>query len=191
MEDEESKRKSKEEKTLKSLIWDEFKRCLAFKICLQRYLNSKRKRGRLVNIIISGIAIIGAVCELINHWIPLAILVIVAILNAFRSEIIGLIQPEEELSRLDNLYSFYNLYFVDIEKLWYDFYNKKASEDELSKRFFKLKKSECNNRSLYNKLVRSLNSKDIEFMNNEVKRYTELYSTEKGGKKEMCAKTED
>lgn len=176
MEGKENNRDEREERTLGNLIWDELKRCLAYKVGLQRYVDRQRRTGRLVSIIIAAVAIMGALGDMINHLIPLLALSLVAIATTFRSEIISLIQPEDELNQLDGLYAFYNRHFVKIEQLWYEYHNDKTSHDELSNRLFQIKADESEKRSIYNRLVRKLSKNDQEEMNKMVDYYAKLYA---------------
>ena len=62
-------------------------------------------------------------------------------------QIIKLIQPhilpsEKQIEQLEKITDFYFAHYNDIEHLWYDVQNRNLSNDDIQKRFYKLKKSE-------------------------------------------------
>ncbi len=64
------------------------------------------------------------------------------------------LQSEPELSELDNLSNFYVHYMNSLEKIWYDHEHEFTEEKETMELFFKLKDSECDKESIFNKGVR-------------------------------------
>ena len=87
--------------------------------------------------------------------LPLIAYIIIA-----RISLIKLLQPhlimnEKQLKNLDDIHRFYADYYNDIEKIWYDFESKRIDEEQATKIFFKLKKSETAINPLIAKAIRS------------------------------------
>ena len=145
-------------------IWEELKQAKANILGLQKYTDSRRSWARWYNGIIAAVASLGAIGYSLDEIIPFVSSVIVGALSIAKSIAPNFIQSAQELSELDMLSDFYVRYMNSLEKIWYDFDHDITNEKEAMTRFFKLKETECDKESAYNRGVRYISKK----MQNEI-----------------------
>jgi len=119
------------------------------------YSDWQRIIFRVFNIVILIFSSTGIMGWKIWENLPLIAYIIIA-----RISLIKLLQPhlimnEKQLKNLDDIHRFYADYYNDIEKIWYDFESKRIDEEQATKIFFKLKKSETAINPLIAKAIRS------------------------------------
>ena len=142
-------------------IWEELKQAKANILCLQKYTDIRRAHNRYYNGFIALTASIGALGFPINEYIPLIASLLIGFVSITKSIMPNFLQSEPELSELDNLSNFYVHYMNSLEKIWYDHDHEFTTEKEAMELFFKLKDSECDKESIFNKGVRHI-SKELQ-----------------------------
>lgn len=135
-------------------IWEELKQAKANILCLQKYTDIRCAHNRYYNGFIALTASIGALGFPINEYIPFIASLLIGFVSITKSIMPNFLQSEPELSELDNLSNFYVHYMNSLEKIWYDHEHEFTEEKETMELFFKLKDSECDKESIFNKGVR-------------------------------------
>ena len=121
---------------------------------MQKYTDIRRAHNRYYNGFIALTASIGALGFPINEYIPFIASLLIGFVSITKSIMPNFLQSEPELSELDNLSNFYVHYMNSLEKIWYDHEHEFTEEKETMELFFKLKDSECDKESIFNKGVR-------------------------------------
>lgn len=152
-------------------IWEELKQAKTNIVCIQKYTDTRRKWNRYYSAFVGILSGIGALGYSINEMIPVFTSIIIGIVSVTKSVIPNLMQTEPELSKLDELYSFYARYLNNLEKIWYDLSTGTKNDDESINLFFKLKESECDNEVKMNKYLRSISKKMQNKVDKEVTKY--------------------
>ena len=146
-------------------IWEELKQAKANILGLQKYTDSRRSWARWYNGIIAAVASLGAIGYSLDEIIPFVSSVIVGALSIAKSiPAQAPFVPPRRRPELDMLSDFYVRYMNSLEKIWYDFDHDITNEKETMTRFFKLKETECDKESAYNRGVRYISKK----MQNEI-----------------------
>lgn len=140
-------------------IWEELKQAKANILGLQKYTDNRRSWSRWYNGFIALTASIGALGYSIDAIIPFISSIIVGGTSIAKSIAPNFIQNAQELSELDILSDFYVRYMNSLEKIWYDLDHDITNEKEAMTRFFKLKETECDKESAYNRGVRHITKK--------------------------------
>ena len=135
-------------------IWEELKQAKANILCLQKYTDIRRAHNIYYNGLIALTASIGALGFPINEYIPFIASLLIGFVSITKSIMPNFLQSEPELSELDNLSNFYVHNMNSLEKIWYDHEHEFTEEKETMELFFKLKDSECDKESIFNKGVR-------------------------------------
>lgn len=152
-------------------IWEELKQAKAFIICSQRYTDRQRAYKRYYNLFVAIASSVGALGAAINIYIPFWTSLVVGIVSIIKSISPNFLSTEQELSELDSLYDFYTQYMNSLEEIWYNHFQKITNEKQAMELFFKLKESECNKESQYNKYVRHISKKEQDKINKKAAEY--------------------
>lgn len=157
---------------LRNKIWEEIKQAFANSQCILRYNNRHRKWNRWYDFFIGITAAIGALGYLIDAIWPLVSTFLISVVSFSKPLFPSILQKEEELSSLDGISDFYTLYLTRLEEIFYCLDNKQLSEQEVAKKFFKLKEDECEKQSRMNKLIRSISKSEQKFLDKLADDYT-------------------
>ena len=93
---------------------------------------------------------------LLNEYAPLIGSGIIAFVSVVRAIFPHFLQPEKELCILDGLMDYYNQYMNEMEYLFYRFDHKEIDEKDAIRIIYDLKKDECSQQSIMNRLIRSI-----------------------------------
>ena len=152
-------------------IWEEIKQAKANIICIQKYVDRKRKQNRRFSCAIAILASIGAIGNPLWDKIPLIASILIAFLSISKSIKSNLMQPDADLMPLDSLHVFYLKYINSLEKIWYNFDKRHKNEEETMTEFFVLKTTECDKEAILNKGVRNISKKMQKEIDEEVTEY--------------------
>lgn len=152
-------------------IWEELKQAKANIICLQKYTDKRRANNRCYNGFVAVTVSVGALGYAIDEYIPFVTSILVGFVSITKSIMPNFLQTEPELSDLDGLSDFYVRYMNSLEKIWYDFDNEFIDEQNTMNSFFRLKESECDKESLFNRGVRNISKKLQKKIDDEAEEY--------------------
>lgn len=152
-------------------IWEELKQSKANIIGLQKYTDNRRAWSRWYNGIVAFVAAVGALGYSIDEIIPFITSIIVGVMAIAKSITPTFLQTAQELSELDILSDFYVRYMNSLEEIWYDFDHDNTDETETMRRFFKLKETECDKESAYNRGVRHISKRLQKKINEQSEEY--------------------
>jgi len=158
-----------------SILWEELKKALTYYNEALLYTDRKRKWSRRVDSLLLCVGILATFCREYESWIsPVALVIMTAILSC-KSDILQFLQSEEELSKLDAIGMFYQNYFYEVEKIFFDLHYERIDEEKAMECLRQLRKLEYGKEAEYSKYVRSCNKKDDEYIKEAVKRYYNNY----------------
>lgn len=160
-------------------IWEELKQAKANIICIQKYTDRRRGYNRFYNAFVAITASAGALGSLCNTLIPIYTSIIIGFVSIIKSVIPTFIQGETELSSLDVLADFYNKYLNSLEEIWYEYDHEITNEEDTMKKFFELKKTECDKQSQMNRLVRNITKRFQRKIDEEATNYINTVYYEK------------
>jgi len=127
---------------MRDRIWAELTQSKHSKEFLVLYSRRQRAILRYFNIGILTFSAGGIMGWKIWEDLPLISCVVIAIISLIKLIQPHLIMSDKLLSNLDTIHKFYIEYYNNLEKLWYEYEAGRLSDQESSKRFFKLKESE-------------------------------------------------
>lgn len=152
-------------------IWEELKQAQANVISIREYTDKRRAYDRYYNLFIALVASCGTFGYLFEEKIPLFSSLIIALVSLIKAIFPHIIQPEQELCKLDSIMDYYNNFLVKLEHIYYQLCNQIISEQEAETLIYNLKLEECEKQSVLNKLQRSISNKQKEKNNQEAERY--------------------
>ena len=141
---------------VRNKIWEELKQAHANVLCLCWYTNKQRKREYWYQLFIAFVASGGTFGYLINERAPLIGSGLIALVSVAKSIFPHFLQPEKALCILDGLMDYYNMYMNEMEHLFYRLDNNEIEEKEAVRTIYELKKDECSQQSIMNRLVHSI-----------------------------------
>ena len=156
---------------LRNEICEEMKATKTNSLCCQNYTDKSRKRNRLYNILLVGIATIGAPAFFLNHWCAFITTIIVAIGEFFKNFVPLISQPEKELCNIDDINKFYNELLVKLEDLWDKSELKTQDENNIRKQFTLLRKNSSQPCVEMNKLIHHISDKENQRFMKEADEY--------------------
>ena len=129
---------------MRNRIWNELTQSKHNIEFISLYTNRQRFILRLFNIGVLAFSSAGIMGWGIWDKMPLVSCIIIAVISLVRLLQPHLVMNEKQLKGLDNIHKFYTDYYNKLEKMWYDFENERITEEQATKTFFKLKKTELN-----------------------------------------------
>lgn len=153
-------------------IWEEMKMAKTYQLSCLYYVDKKRKFNRNYNLLIISVSAIGAPTFFISHWCALFTTITASILEVIKTFNPAVCQSEEDLSKLDNLATYYGETLQELEKLW-SVHENSDSPDEVSlrKKMNTILKESSENITLMNKLIHSLKEKEDEQIRKQADNY--------------------
>lgn len=121
---------------MRNKIWYELTKMKFGEIYLSKYLSLQRKLKRTFNIItllLSVSGILGWKFFENYAWIAFILICIMQLFTLVENQII---RSDKEIDQISELKLLYVRYCNKLEKLWYDFHNKKITEEESNSLFF-------------------------------------------------------
>ena len=158
-----------------SILWEELKKALTYYNEALLYTDRNRKKTRWVDTVLLIIGILATFFKDFDDRIsPVALLIMTAVLSC-KSDILRLFQSEEELSKLDAIGTFYQNYFYDVEKIFFDLHYSHIDDEQAMECLRQLRKTEYGKEAEYSKYVRKCSKEDDEYIKNAVERYYNNY----------------
>lgn len=140
---------------MRNRIWTELTQSKHNIEFASKYSDRQRIILRAFNIVILIFSSAGIMGWKIWENLPLIACIIIAGISLIKLLQPHLIMNEKQLKNLDDIHRFYADYYNDLEKLWYDFESERINEEQATKIFFKLKKSETAINPLIAETIRS------------------------------------
>lgn len=128
--------------------------------CCRAYTSKMRSYNRKLKLLIIIATVIGAACFFLNKWFAF-FSTIIAFLGEITPKILPqLIQPEEELAKLDNIASRFEEILMKMESLWNKYENEKFTDEEADELLIRYKAGNAVYIDEMNRLVRKISDKD-------------------------------
>jgi hypothetical protein len=123
-------------------IWYEMVNMKYGEIYLTKYLGLQRnfkKAFQIMTLVVSASGILGWKYFENYAWIAFLLIIAMQLLLLVENQLIRSDKEMEEISKLRILYI---KYFVKLEKLWFDFYSERITENESTDKYFRLRNDE-------------------------------------------------
>ena len=123
-------------------IWYEMVNMKYGEIYLTKYLGLQRnlKKGfQIMTLVVSASGILGWKYFENYAWIAFLLIIAMQLLLLVENQLIRSDKEMEEISKLRMLYT---KYFVKLEKLWFDFYSERITENESMDKYFEYRDTE-------------------------------------------------
>ncbi len=156
---------------IRKRVWEEMNMAKVYSLCLLDYTDKARSRNRWCNWLVTVVTAGGSLAYFVDPVIPAFAAGAAAIATFAKNTLPAIFQPESELTRLDELLVYYNLYLNDLEKLWRDIEINVTNEFDASQCFYKLKQEEAKKQPLFNKYIRNIKAKKHCYYQEEATRY--------------------
>ena len=139
--------------------------------CLH-YVDKKRKFNRRYNLFVIIITAISCFSFFLNHWYILSSVVLASLLESAKKFIPALCQPEEELSKLDDIATYFGEKLENLERIWNNHeLSDSVKEEFISKELSKIQKGSNAKITEMNKLLRKQSEKEDKAIMDEADEY--------------------
>lgn len=139
---------------VRNKVWEEFKQAKSNVICIRRYTSLQRQLNSIYQMFIAICAAVGTFSFGFSDKIPFIALLSIAVVSLVKAIFPQILQPEQELCRLDALMDYYNSFLNKLEVFFYQIDKEQKTDDEVMSELFALKENECKKQSELNKLIR-------------------------------------
>ncbi|SEE14212.1 hypothetical protein SAMN04487850_0745 [Prevotella aff. ruminicola Tc2-24] len=145
-------------------VWTEMYKAKSYLLQIELYNDKKRRFNRVASLLIVLASVICASTASFSEckWATIISAVIAAVSAIIKECLPLLMQSDEELKKMDNIYDFYKGYLQKLEKLFMERYDPNTDVDDvkMTARFDEIVKTEGSNESELNCLCRSLTKKE-------------------------------
>lgn len=156
-------------------IWEEMNIAKTYTRHIQMYNDKQRKRRRnydyFMLIVAITLSIILALSNEIYKEIAAYVAIVSMIVDKIKEPFKLWFQPEEDLSKLDNMADKYALYLTQLEELYTQSSNSYIQAKETTTRFYKLKSETSSYSTIVNKYMRFANKNISRLAQDEAEQY--------------------
>lgn len=156
-------------------IWEEMNIAKTYTRHIQMYNDKQRKRKRYYDyfmlIVAITLSIVLALSNEIYKEIAAYVAIVSMIIDKIKEPFKLWFQPEEELSKLDDIANDYALYLTQLEELYTQSSNGYIQIEESTTRFYRLKSEASSYSTIVNKYMRFANKKISKSTQEETEQY--------------------